>query len=197
MPCKCAQTFCGHYHSDVDGVCMSKGCICSPELLIPVEPNNPTYQNFAYHQKVMAEMSDIAQKVAWAKKAIDGTRNMDDWDFLVTMWKYAANFHPGDPFTPEVHEKIRKLGLIPENIRRASQKVCHEELQTLRMFQDLLRELEKEQRDGRPEYHKLTQQMKDFWMNSKYVPTDWGLLRKKLIKENAIFQWSIEELNNI
>jgi hypothetical protein len=193
---KCAQPFCGHYHSDIDGICISKGCTCTPELFIAVDPKNPGYQNFAYHQKILATMNDVAQKVQWLLEAIPGTRNMPDWEFESTYWHYALGFQFGHTWTREWFERINKDGQ-PETIRRAKQKVCHAELEILRTFQDLLKELQKESRDGRPEYHKLTEQMKNFWMNSKYVPTDWDLLRKKLIKENAIFQWSIEELNLI
>jgi hypothetical protein len=163
---------------------------------MPADPANPGYINFAYHQKVLATMHDVHQKVQWLLEAVPGTRNMPDWEFETTYWHYAIGFQFGMEWNQTWFDKINK-NAQPETIRRTRQKVCHEELQTLRIFQQMLQELEKEGRDGRQEYWKLTEQMKNFWMSAKYVPTDWDLLKKKLIKENAIFQWSIEELNTI
>jgi len=194
---KCAQPFCGHHHSEFDGKCLTIDyCECSPELFIPVDPKNPGYRNFAYHQQVLATMHDVHQRVQWLLEAVPGTRNMTDWEFMKTCWHYFVRFDFGDTWTQEVFDKIGKE-CQPETIRRTRQKVCHPELETLRTFQDLLKELAKEGRDGSSAYWKLTDQMKNFWMTSKYVPTDWELLRKKLIKESAIFEYSIEELNSI
>jgi len=193
---KCAQPFCSHHHSDIDGICLTKGCICSPELFIPVDNGNPGYRNFAYHQKVLSTMHDVHQKVQWMLEAIPGTRNMADWEFIKTCWHYFIGFQFGDQWTQDWFDKIA-IECQPETIRRARQKVCHPELETLRIFQEMLKELEKEGRDGSTAYWNLTEQMKKFWTNSKYVPTDWELLKKKQIKESAIFEYSIEELNSI
>lgn len=51
--------------------------------------------------------------------------------------------------------------------------------------------------NGRPEYWQLTERIKQFWNESKYIPNDFAMLKKKQIKESAIFEYSIQELNEI
>lgn len=193
---KCAQPFCGHYHSDIDGICLSNRCSCTPELFIAIDPSNPGYRNFAYHQKILVEMKNLEDKVTHMLTGVEGTRNMTNWEFVITCWRFFFGFHVGDSFSQDLFEKIAKHG-EPENIRRCRQKVCHPELETLRIFQEMLKELTKEGRDGSQAYWDLTKQMKIFWMNSKYIPNDIALIKRKGIKESAIFEWSIEELNSI
>lgn len=168
-------------------------CTCTPELFIPVDPNSKTFVGLAYRQKILANLTDISQKVEWLLKAVPQTRNMSDWQFIQTCWYYFIGFQFGEIWSMEWYEKIQNE-CQPETIRRARQKICHPELEILRAFQVQLKELEKKGLDGSPAYWNLTEEIKKFWQNSKYIPNDFELLKSKRIKESAIFEFSIEEL---
>lgn len=184
---------CNHHHSDYDGICLNNTCTCTPELFIPVDPTNKTFISLAYRKKILSNMTDVAQKIEWLLKAEPHTRNMSDWQFIQTCWFYFIGFQFGQIWSMEWYEKIQNE-CQPETIRRARQKLCHPELEQLRIFQIELKELEKKNLDGTKAYWDLTEKIKVFWQNSKYIPNDIALLKQKKIKESAIFEFSIEEL---
>lgn len=184
---------CNHHHFDSDGVCTNKTCSCTPELFIPVDPSNKTFIGLVYRNQILANLKDISQRIEWLLKAVPETRNMGDWQFIQTCWYYFLGFQFGDTWTMEWYEKINKE-CQPETIRRARQKICHPELEQLRIFQKRLHELEKLGLDGSTQYWNLTEEIKKFWQTSKYIPNNFDLLRSKRIKESAIFEFSIEEL---
>jgi len=192
---------CNHIHSDADGQCFEvlkgKSCFCTPESYVPENSRNPTYMNLAYHQKVLSQMKDMAQKVEWMLKAVPETRNMTDMEFLQICWKYMVGFDFGDTWDKEIFERVSKE-CQPETVRRARQKICHPELEQLRLFQEELKELEKHGRTiGHPDYNSVVDRIKQFWQECKYIPNDLLLLKKKRIKESALFEFSITEIEDI
>ena len=189
---------CNHFHSNYDGKCFEsiKGnCECDAESYRSKDNATPGYSSIVYHTEILEKMKTLEEKIGHILTAIEGTRNMTNWEFIVTCWRYFFGFRLGDYFDQSLFEKIGK-DAEPENIRRCRQKICHHELETLRNFQDLLQELKKEKREGRPEYHYLEKQLKQFWINSKYIPNDISLIKKKGIKESAILEWSIQEIED-
>ena len=192
---------CNHLHSDTDGQCFEvlKGnsCFCTPESYVAEDPSNPTYMNLAFHQKMLGQFTDMAQKVEWMLKAVPETRNMTDIEFLQTCWKYMLGFDFGQVWDKEIFDRISNE-CQPETIRRTRQKVCHDELEQLRLFQEEMKELEKHGKSlGHKEYNDLTDRIKKFWLECKYIPNDLALLKKKRIKESAIFEFSITEIEDI
>lgn len=190
---------CNHPHSEYDGQCFEalKGkCDCKPESYLPDHSSNPKYISEAYRFDVLSKIQDIHQKIEWILTSIPGTRNMNSFEFIVLCWHYFTKFRFGDMWTKEVFEKIQEEA-EPETIRRARQKVCHEELEILRKFEEELKAISKKEGEGSQAYWKLTEQIKEFWKNTKYIPNDIKLLRKKKLKESAIFEYSIQEIDDI
>lgn len=191
---------CNHLHSDKDGQCFealkNNSCSCTPESYFPVDRTSQTYLSFAYHEKILSQMQDIHQKVEWMLTSVSGTRNLNNFDFIVTCWHYFIGFQFGHTWNKEAFEKIQKYA-EPESIRRARQKVCHAELEQLRLFQEELKAITKKEGEGSQAYWKLTDKIKEFWKQSKYIPNDIALLKKKQIKESAIFEYSIQEIEDI
>lgn len=192
---------CGHFHAETDGECFeylrNRSCTCTPETYIPEDQKNPTFMNLAYHQKVLGQMKDMVQKIEWMLKAVPETRNMTDMEFLQTCWKYMINFDFGQVWDKEIFERISKEAQ-PETIRRSRQKVCNPELEQLRIFQEEIKELEKQGKSlGHKEYNDVMDRIKKFWQECKYIPNDLLLLKKKRIKESAIFEFSITEIDDI
>lgn len=194
MSSKCLQPFCRHFHSSYDGVCLTVGCICTPEMYMP--EGDPAYKNFAYHQKILSGITDIHQRVTWMLESIQGARNTSDWEFIELCWHYFIGFQFGESWSHEWFTKIEKE-CPPDTITRARRKVCHNELEQLRMFNEDLKDMVKRGEDGSTRYWNLTEVIKKFWAESKYIPTDIMMLKKKQIKESAIFEYSISEIENI
>src|SRR5574337_582212 len=194
MSSKCLQPFCHHYHSSYDGVCMSKGCNCSPELYIA--EGDPSFKNFAYHQSILSKMSDLHQKVTWMLESVSGMRNTSDWEFIQACWYYFIGFSYGETWSQEWFKKI-EIECPPDTITRIRRKVCHAELEQLRIFNDEVKAMVKRDEEGTKAYWELTEKIKKFWADSKYIPTDINMLKKKQIKESAVFEYSISEIENI
>lgn len=194
---KCGR--CLHNHSDVDGACIERlrpngaACDCTPELFIPFNPKEPGYRNFAYHQSVVQKMSDTEERVRYLIEAVTGARNCTNWEFITLCWHYFIGFTIGMQLDQVWFERIAKE-CEPETIRRCRQKVCHPELEQLKLFQEELKELEKQNKNHTSEYWQVQDQIKEFWKTAKYIPNDIALLKAKGIKESGIFEWSIEEL---
>lgn len=189
---------CNHSHSEYDKQCfeaIKSKCDCTPDLYLPKDNSNFEYVNLAYHQKALAQITDIHEKVEWLLEAVPGTRNQNNMEFIYTCWHFFTGFEFGNTWTKEAFEKIQKYA-EPENIRRARQKVCHEELETLRMMQKDLRNLEKTEGKDSQAYWSYTERIKEFWKNTKYIPNDIAMLKKKQIKESAIFEYSILEIED-
>lgn len=190
---------CNHIHSDYDHECfeaMKQKCSCTPELYISDNKKDPRLMSESYRIKVLSQIQDMHQKIEWILTSIDGTRNMNNFEFIILCWHYLTGFQFGNTWNKETFDKIQECA-EPETIRRARQKVCHEELETLRTFEEELKAIAKREGEGSQAYWKLTEQIKEFWKNTKYIPNDISLLKKKKLKESAIFEYSVQEIDDI
>ena len=143
-------------------------------------------RDFIYQQQVIAKFTDVESRIRYILENIHGARNLDDFDFLCLYWKLALGFGTGDLFTEEMRDEIKKSA-IPETIRRCHQKICHPELTTALEFIEAMYKAGKYSQGW---YYGQTL-LKKFLKTCKYIPTDWKLLRKKGIKEDAIKEFVI------
>ena len=189
---------CTHAHSQVDGACIvalkteGRDCICDKQSYVPTDPKKGHSIPDFYHFKILKEFQEVTQRVNYTITAIEGARDLPDWEFILLCWRYWLQFNVGDYFSEETTSKIKKEAQ-PETIRRTRQKICQPELDRLREFQEILTHTKPFSDD----YWKITEEIKEFWKNSKYIPRDLEFLRAKGIKESAIFEYSIMELNDI
>ena len=184
---------CNHQHSQLDGQCfkaLQGQCSCTPQSLII---NDFDYE---YRTKTLEHISEIHQKVTWVLEAIPGTRNLNDWEFIKTCWHYFIKFKFGDSWNIDVFKAIEE-NCQPETIRRARQKVCHLELEQLRIFEQEISNIVSTFGKQSNIYEEKIEQIKEFWKNTKYIPNDLTLLRKKKLKESAIFEYSILEIEDV
>ena len=143
---KCLK--CNHPHSEYDNQCFEalKGkCSCTPESYISNNSSDPRLMSESYRIQVLSKIQDMHQKIEWILKSIEGARNMNNFEFIALCWHYMIPFQFGEIFSKEVFERIQN-DAEPETIRRARQKVCHEELEILRAFETELIEIIK--KDG-------------------------------------------------
>lgn len=189
---------CTHMHSNVDGVCFvnlktnGRDCDCDSQSYVPENHRPGEFLPEQYHFEVLQKMTDITQRVKYLIEAIEGVRNMTNWQFVVAAWRYFIGFKIGMSLNEYWFDRIR-LEADPETLRRTRQKVCEPELEMLREFQERLQNV----KEFSNEYWNITKEIKEFWKNAKYVPDSFDLLRAKRIKQDAIFEYSIMELNLI
>lgn len=187
---------CKHMHSNVDGVCFEnlktngRGCICDSQSYVPKEHKSGQFIPEQYHIEVLQKMQDISLKVKYLLESINGSRNLPNWAYILRCWHYFLGFKIGMSLNEYWVERINAEA-DPETLRRTRQKVCQPELDQLREFQKRLQAV----REHSQEYWNITNELKEFWKNAKYIPDNFELLRAKRIKESAIFEYAIMELN--
>lgn len=188
---------CEHTHSPIGGKCFvnlksdGRDCQCDQESFVPQKPDQ-AYKSEQYHFQVLNQMQDMTKRVTYTILSIEGARDLPDWKFENLCWRYWLGFKTGMIYTDEISEKIW-YEAQPDTISRCRRKVCEGELNVLREFQERLQNT----KEFSPEYWQITEELKVFWKNSKFVPRDKEYLKAKGIKESTIFEWSIMELNDI
>ena len=119
MTVKCGK--CGHFHEVVEDTplaCTLTGCGC-----IDFTPYMP---DFIQIQQVIQNFKTWIDRVKYLLLTIPETRDEDELAFLFTCWHYFLGMTTGVMFTGEMYYRL-KTEARPETIRRAKQKVCHEE----------------------------------------------------------------------
>ena len=194
----CAR--CGHQHWNSDGNCTvndktnGRDCLCDKDTLIPKDTKKGDFLPESYYFETLSTFKTYEERVKNTILVFQdrNVRDLPDWEFIALCWHYWINFKIGDVFTHAIKARIKKEAQ-PETIRRTRQRLVHPELETLKLFQEQLNNT----REFSPTYWELTEQIKQFWIKSQFIPRDIEFLKAKGIKQSAIFEWSITELNSI
>ena len=181
---------CDHYHAPTEPfVCTLLQCDCDEKSFVPKDENIGELKSFAYYQNVIQRLEEIEERIRYMLEVIPGMRNTDDWEFVNQYWHYYLNFCTGMVFSGEIFNTIHNEAQ-PDSLTRMRRKICQPDHQAI---VELQKEIAGDPENGIPP---LTKNDGRFWeiqsliktviKESKYLPTDFELLKNKGIKEVAV-----------
>lgn len=177
---KCSK--CGEEMHEIDEIMMCGSKYCTNYTII--KRDAPSDQ-IIYHREVMLRMKKTTKRIIYLLETKPKCRNYDDWDFLNFYWEYLLGFTRGMEWTDFWKMQIRKFA-IPENVRRAHQKVCEEELGYIAA---ILKDMQETKiTKGTPAFYFNQHTIISYLKTTKYLPTDFKLLKFKLEKQAAMFE---------
>lgn len=170
---------------EVDGIMMCGSKFCTHYEIIKEQAPS---ENIIYHREVMLRMKKTADRVKYLLETRKNARNLDDFDFLCMYWEYLLGFTIGMEWTSFWKMQVKKFAL-PETVRRCHQMICEPELIVIK---ELLKN-NSEVSYGTSDYFLLRHQINQHLQLTKFIPTDFELIKKKLEKQSAIFEHVVME----
>lgn len=180
---KCSK--CGQEMYEIDGILMCGSRFCTNYEIVKQE--SPS-DKITYHREVMLRMKKTFDRVKYLLETKPKSRDYNDWEFLNFYWEYFLGFTKGMEYTFFWINQIQKFAL-PETVRRSHQMVCEPELNTIKEF---LKQIEDEAYFS-PNCYLVKHKIQQFLRITKYIPTDFELIKKKLEKQSAIFESVVME----
>ena len=172
---------------EIDGIMMCGSRFCTNYTII--KRDAPSDQ-IVYHREVMLRMKKTSGRILYLLETKPKCRNYDDWDFLNFYWEYLLGFTKGMEWTDFWKTQIKKFAL-PETVRRSHQMVCEPELKVVKaMLEDMK---ERKVVKNSPDFFVYQYNIVKFLKTTKYLPTDYELVKSKLEKQAAIFESVIME----
>ncbi len=106
------------------------------------------------------------------------------------------DYYHTDLLSQNTRESLMKILTLHESISRAKRLLCHPELEQLKPYLQQYNKIVKyssNNSNALPDiYHHVLTMIMNITKNSKYLPTDYNLLKMKKISQDATKTWSLQ-----